>query len=497
MGFQQHDQQARFWAWFLLVLVVSAAIALPIWHLMSTKFQQKQSNAAVMQGYSNDASQLNLTAVHRVVDVAAQPAQMRQQLAELLRYAKAQGLKVSIAGAQHSMGGHSITPQGIVLNMLPYKHMQLDTERNILTVGSGATWQDAIEYLDGYGKSIAIMQSFSNFSVGGSISVNGHGWQKQAPPLSASVESLSLMKADGEIVQCSRTVNPELFKLVVGGYGLFGVILDVKLKVVENVSLSFHSVTLKPEDYVEQYQKWVRDNAKAQFAYGRLRISKKNFLDQATLNFYEETSEPPRPLVTLPPANEELKRLVFRGSMQSEYGKRLRWDLENMLNQITPYQQFTRNQILNEHSSLIENKDPQSTDLLHEYFIPESQLAHFIYDLRPILKGTNIDLLNITIREVSPDQDAFMNYAREPVFGLVFLFNQQKTAEQEQEMRRLTNALLDAALRYKGTYYLPYRLHIDREKMRLAYPQADMFFSLKKKYDPQEIFSNQFYSHYR
>lgn len=486
---------------WLLVLIISVviilSIALPIWHLLSTKLHQQQPIEHAAQGFSNDASQLNLTPVNRVVAVAAEPEQMRQQLAELLRYAKAQHLNVSIAGAQHSMGGHTITANGIVLNMLPYKQMQFDAEHNILTIGSGATWQDAIEYLDGKGKSIAIMQSFSNFSIGGSISVNGHGWQKDAAPLSSSVESFTLMNADGKILNCSRTENSELFKLVIGGYGLFGIILDVKLKVVDNVALHFNSVKIKPEQYVEQYQKLVRDNPNVQFAYGRLRISKKNFLDEATLNYFDKTHEQPELLAVQTQQNDELKRLVFRGSMQSEYGKRLRWDLEKVMNHLTPYHRFSRNEILAEHSSLIENKDPHSTDLLHEYFIPESKLQYFIYDLRPILKASNIDLLNITIREVNPDHDAYMNYARERVFGLVFLFNQQKTAAQEQEMQHLTNELFDAAVRYQGTYYLPYRLHISREKMRLAYPQADAFFRLKKKYDPEEIFSNQFYRHYR
>lgn len=64
-------------------------------------------------------------------------------------------------------------------------------------------------------------------------------------------------------------------------------------------------------------------------------------------------------------------------------------------------------------------------------------------------------------------------------------------------MKKLTLELLDVALKYQGTYYLPYRLHVDREKMRLAYPQADQFFRLKKKYDPNLIFNNKFYLNYR
>ncbi|WEI22351.1 hypothetical protein PYR74_21070 [Acinetobacter bereziniae] len=64
-------------------------------------------------------------------------------------------------------------------------------------------------------------------------------------------------------------------------------------------------------------------------------------------------------------------------------------------------------------------------------------------------------------------------------------------------MQQLTRQLVDIALKNHGTYYLPYRLHICPDQMRLAYPQADAFFSLKKKYDPDELFSNQFYLHYR
>ncbi|UIR57234.1 hypothetical protein LZQ00_05320 [Sphingobacterium sp. SRCM116780] len=113
------------------------------------------------------------------------------------------------------------------------------------------------------------------------------------------------------------------------------------------------------------------------------------------------------------------------------------------------------------------------------------------------MRETPIDLLNITIRVVNQDNDSFMNYAKEDMFGFVFLFNQKKTKKQEQEMKILTNQILDQVLKNDGTFYLPYRLHIDKDKMRKAYPQADLFFKQKLKYDPSEIFSNKFYEHYK
>jgi len=193
----------------------------------------------------------------------------------------------------------------------------------------------------------------------------------------------------------------------------------------------------------------------------------------------------------------ETQRLVFRGSVNSEYGKRLRWDLETGMNKMSKNDIYSRNELLNDHVSLIENKDNSSTDLLQEYFIPERNFNQFIEDIKPILKNSKIDLLNITIRGVHQDNDSYLNYARENVFGFVLLFNQKKTEKQEEDMKTLTNQLVDVTLKNEGTLYLPYRLHINKEKMRKSYPQADTFFKMKLKYDPTELFNNKFYQHYK
>ncbi|KXX67037.1 hypothetical protein AVL50_29120 [Flammeovirga sp. SJP92] len=57
--------------------------------------------------------------------------------------------------------------------------------------------------------------------------------------------------------------------------------------------------------------------------------------------------------------------------------------------------------------------------------------------------------------------------------------------------------LVDIAFKNEGTFYLPYRLHYTKEQMRKAYPNSDHFFKQKLKYDPDELFSNKFYEHYK
>src|SRR5207245_10358085 len=127
---------------------------------------------------------------------------------------------------RHSMGGQTIAPDGISINMLPFKAMSLDAAGEILHVQAGAKWADVIPYLDKHGRSIEVMQSDNSFTVGGSLSVNCHGWQYGRPPIASTVESFRLMKADGSVVRCSRSENEEVFSLALGGYGLLGVVFD-------------------------------------------------------------------------------------------------------------------------------------------------------------------------------------------------------------------------------------------------------------------------------
>ncbi len=472
---------------------------IPFFHIYKTYLKEDKITIETPEGYTNDASQLNLTKMDTIIDVASSKAAIENQLRDLIAYSKTKNIPISIAGAKHSMGGHTMYPDGILINMRPYSHMQIDLDNNTITVGAGALWADVIDYLNGYNKSVAVMQAFSSFSIGGSISVNGHGWQKNTPPISSSVVSFTLMDANGEIIACSPTQNHELFGLAIGGYGLFGIILDVTLKIVDNTNLKFIRHEIKSSEYLDAFKKYASDDNSVELVFGRLNITNKRFLESATLNVFKKTDEQSdindKNIYSRTPT--EAKRLVFRSTVNSEYGKRLRWDLETTLGVFASNQTVTRNQLLNDDVSLIENKDSKSTDILQEYFVPERHFNTYIDELKAVLPHQSIDLLNITIRDVYQDEISYLNYARENVFGFVFLFNQKKTTQDEEAMKALTDVLVQLALKYEGTFYLPYRLHVDKSIMKAIYPQADGFFNLKLKYDPQEVFKNNFYTYYR
>ena len=197
--------------------------------------------------------------------------------------------------------------------------------------------------------------------------------------------------------------------------------------------------------------------------FGRLNISNKKFLQEATLNIFRSSVEDVdhQGRITEDERSVQLKRLVFRSTVNSEYGKRLRWNLENNLRELSSKLTFTRNQVLNDNVSIVKNNDSTSTDILHEYFIPRRNLDQYIEGLKQILPNEKIDLLNITIRNVYPDTDSFLHYADEEMFAFVMLFNQRIDTEHEIEMRALSNSLARLTHSLDGTYYLPYRLHVE------------------------------------
>jgi FAD/FMN-containing dehydrogenase len=433
----------------------------------------------------DDASRIGRATPRRVVVAASE---------EQLRAVVRQERGIALSGARHSMGGQARREGGVVIDTLPWHAMRLDGD--VLTVQAGARWSEVIPFLDARGYAVGVMQANNDFTVGGSLSVNCHGWQHDSPPIAGSVLSFRLLTADGRIVPCSRGENRELFSLALGGYGLFGMILDARLRVVPNVSYRVSSTVFPARDYAEVYRR-LAERPGVGMAYGRIRVAPDAFLDEATLVCFQEAGPAPVPSLRAAGAQGEgiqsLKRLVFRGGIGSDYGKNLRWEAERLFGE-SGHAIHTRAQIQDEPSAWFSNRDPQGTEVLHEYFIPPARLAEFLAEAKPVFAHYRPDLLNITVRNVEPDPDTFLCYAREEVFGLVMLFH--LPLDGDAAMGDFTRALVDVALRCGGTYYLPYRPHPTREQFLAAYPQAPRFAALKKKYDPQGVFQNEFYANY-
>ena len=474
----------------VVFFVLCCFIARPMLHLFCVAWTDLDERAMVPSGYIDDASRLNATQVDQVWSIPVSD-DLEMQMRELLAMARAQNKRVSIAGARHSLGGHVIYPGGIVINTLTMNKMLLHKAERVLKVQAGATWKDILSYLDQEQLSVAVMQSNNSFSVGGSVSANCHGWQCNRPPIASTVRAFRIMLADGTIQRCSRDENRELFSLALGGYGLFGVILDVDLDIVDNKCYKRGAVLIDSS----HINKCFTGNDGVEMLYGRLNVNSDSFLEEAIIYTCRVDDAVKIPVLAESSLNA-LKRIIFRGTVDSAYGKQLRWKAETNFGSWQADDIVSRNSLLNQGVEVYENRTSDSTDVIHEYFIPEERVPEFIADVKRIVPIYSADLLNVTLRQVNEDNDTYLRYADKRMTAFVMLFVQARDLAGETDMEKLTCELIDASLARGGRYYLPYRLHASKEQFQAAYPQATDFFKLKLKYDPDELFQNKFYLKY-
>ena len=173
-----------------------------------------------------------------------------EQLQDILREAKQNGWKVSIAGSRHSQGGHTYYNGGVVLDMRDFDRvLALDRDKKTITAEAGATWDDVQRHINPHGLAVKVMQSSYVFTIGGTMSANAHGRDLDKTSFVETVLSFHLMLPDGKIVNVSRAENPELFKLVIGGYGMFGVIVDATLQLTDDVAFERRAVVMDYRDF--------------------------------------------------------------------------------------------------------------------------------------------------------------------------------------------------------------------------------------------------------
>ncbi|MBP9732249.1 MAG: FAD-binding oxidoreductase [Candidatus Magasanikbacteria bacterium] len=454
-------------------------------------------------GVINDASCLNKTSVYGIVKVTT-----IDDIADAVQFAQNNDLQITSAGTQHSMGGQSFVKNGIVLDMKGFKQLHLNKEEKVLTAESGATWEQIQHFLDTEGLSVKAMQSINIFTVGGTLSVNAHGIAHDPGQVASTIRSMRVMMSTGEIKKLSPTENSELFRLVLGGYGLFGIILDAEIEVVDNEMYEWNTSYMNYRDFDQFYKTQVEGNQNIGLMYGRLSVAPRSFLTETAVHTYAKTDFTD-PFPALETSNHNwINRLVINFSKTGAIGKWLRWTLEKYIepsihtcitrNQAMSHKEVclvSRNQEMYDSMGYLKNR-LNDTDILQEYFIPHDQMTNFVDGLRDIVKKNHANLLNVTIRIVHQDTITALPYAKEDMYAFVLYFNQKLTKQESAIVEQTTNDLINLATELKGTFYLPYQLYYSKKQLEKAYPEINTFFAAKKKYDPTTLFSNTFYEKY-
>jgi FAD/FMN-containing dehydrogenase len=455
-------------------------------------------------GSINDASCLNRTEIYGVVEVHS-----IDDIANALKFARDNSLPITSAGVRHSMGGHAFRKGGIVLDMRTFNRIVLNESARTITVQPGATWHDIQNALHPR-FAVRAMQSTDIFSVGGSISVNAHGMDHQAGAVAKSIKSMRVMLADGSLQTASPTENKELFDLVIGGYGLFGVIVEAELDIADNLVYQTGRRVLDYKEFPALFAGQIEKDANIGLMYGHLSTAPSTFLRELLLYTYTQvdgTDFKRQPLGEV--SGVKLRRLTVNLSKQGPLFQEMKWLSEKHIEHrmesctVTRAQAMgsaeaclvSRNDPMHDSVPYLRNSLPNDTDILHEYFIPRAQFVSFVDGMRKVLTDNKTNLLNASVRIVHQEKN-FLTYSPEPAFSIVLYINQTTDEEGNRRMKKATEQLIDLTIAHQGRFFLPYQLYYSRDQLRRSYPQINDFFAAKRKYDPAELFTNTFYQKY-
>lgn len=204
-------------------------------------------------------------------------ADNRIDLQKIVKEANRNGQKISVAGLQHSQGGHTYYEDGVVLDMRSFNRiLEINETEKTIRVEAGATWEDVQEAIQPYGLALQVIQSQSIFTIGGSLSVNAHGRDIRFGSMAETVKEMTLLTSTGEIKEISRDDSEEWMKYVFGGYGLFGVILDVTLTLTDNDRYVIHTEKLKTSEYPSYFNQLLANDDTAMH-YARVSVAPSSF----------------------------------------------------------------------------------------------------------------------------------------------------------------------------------------------------------------------------
>jgi FAD/FMN-containing dehydrogenase len=420
--------------------------------------------------------------------------------------ARKSGQSLSICGSRHAAGGQQFLTDGVLLDTTRMnKILHLDREAALLTVQSGARWVDIESSLDKMQlrepKPLGINQKqtgLNTLTIGGTLSANAHGQGLLLKPFVADVESFKLINANGELINCNRHENVELFNSVIGGYGVFGFVPQVTLKLIPRQKVR-RLVQLIPLPKLAQC---VDQSISKGFRYGHCQMNidetSPGYLSEGIFSTYQPvdidtpitgsektmTAKGWTELVTLAHSDKMKAYKDYVAFYQATDGF-INWsDVWQNSHYVNGY-----------HRSLDRRSASKelATEVLSEFFVPISQLETFLGHAREYFLAHRQNIIFSTIRFIEKDDETLLPWARERYACVIFNFHTVHSASAIELTMRSWKFLIDRAIDLKGSFYLTYQHLADKKQMLTCYPAFEHYLALKLKHDPNELFQSDWY----
>jgi len=415
---------------------------------------------------------------------------------------------MAIAGGRHAMGGQQFLSGGTLLDMRGMNRVRrFDQERGLLEVEAGIQWPGVLRsYLGRPGGMLSTwgirqkQTGADRLTIGGAVAANIHGRCLGAPPFIDDLESLELVTAEGKVIHCSRSEHQELFRHVVGGYGLFGVVTAATLRLVRRQQVERVVELCEIDALMGRLNTRIADGA----IYGDFQFAidheNPNFLRTGILSCYV----PSGAVRPIPPRQRRLS--------QTEWNQLIDWahtDKTRAFQEFTNFYLSTSGQrywsdthqlnlyLENYHAALDDRRGcgVRGGEMITELYVPRDRLTSLMDEIRRDFLKNPANLIYGTIRLIEPDSETALPWAKDRYACVIFNLHIDHRPEEIEKARTAFVRLIDHAIAQRGSYYLTYHRWAEPRQLQTCYPELSEWLRYKREIDPGGLFASDWFSY--
>ena len=183
-----------------------------------------------------------------------------EELITIVKDAISSNSKVKAVGSGHSFTGTALT-DGILLDLSQYREItDIDREKNLVTVQTGKKLEDLNPELWDQGLSMSDLGDIAYQSVGGAMSTGTHGTGLSFGCLATQIVAARVITGEGDILDCSRTKEPDLFRSAIVGVGAAGLLSTVTLQLEDRFNLHAQEIMLPLDEVIAQQDEFAEAN---------------------------------------------------------------------------------------------------------------------------------------------------------------------------------------------------------------------------------------------
>lgn len=153
-----------------------------------------------------------------------------QDVVEAVKFGRSHDLLVAVRGGGHSVAGHSVCQNGLLIDLSLMKGVEVDMERRIARAQPGLRLGEYIVETEKHGL-VTPVGTVSDTGLAGLTLGGGYGWLSGRYGMTVdNLVGAEVVLADGRVVRASPDEHPDLLWALCGGSGNFGIVTSFELK---------------------------------------------------------------------------------------------------------------------------------------------------------------------------------------------------------------------------------------------------------------------------